>query len=84
MSWAAMRKLGTILENIAVPINVIRKNFSTCVLSVMTYGMATMSLTNKSVNKLKTTQRSIERIILEITFRDRIRIETIRRRTGVQ
>lgn len=38
----------------------------------MTYGMKIMSLTIKLANKLKTTQRSIERLTLRITFRGRI------------
>lgn len=45
----------------------------------MTYEMETVSLTVKTTNKLRVTQRDIERIMLRISLRDRIRNEEIRR-----
>ena len=49
----------------------------------MTYGSETSTLTKKSVNKVKVTQRAMERSLLEITIRNRVTNEIIRQRTGV-
>ena len=48
-----------------------------------TYDLETMTLTERSVNRLRTTQRAMERAILGILLRERIRNQNIRRRTGV-
>ena len=55
-----------------------------CVLPVMTYGLETMALTVKSADRLRTTQRAIERAMLGVSLKDRIKNEEIRRRTRVQ
>lgn len=84
MTWAATGKLGMILKNHNIPINLKRKVFNACILPVMTYGMETMTLTIKSANKLRTTQRAIERLMLGISLRDHNRNEQIRRKTKVE
>ena len=48
-------------------------------IQLATYG----TLTEKSVNPLRTTQRAMERAMLGISLRERIRNENIIRRTGV-
>ena len=48
-----------------------------------TYDLETMTLTERSVNRLRTTQGAIKRAMLEISLRQRIRNENIRRRTRV-
>ena len=52
-------------------------------LPVMTYGTETWSLTMGLIRKLKVTQRAMERAMLGISLRDRIRNDEIRRRTKV-
>lgn len=84
MTWAATSKLGFILQDSKIPINLKREVFNMCVLPVLTYGVETMSLTIKSAAKLRTTQRAIERGMLGISLRDRITNEEIRRRTKVE
>ena len=49
----------------------------------MTYGSETWSLTTGLVKKLKVAQRAMERAMLGISLRDRIRNEEIRRRIKV-
>ena len=49
----------------------------------MTYGCQTRSLTKALVKKLETSQRAMERRMLNVKLKDRIRITTIRQRTRV-
>ena len=63
--------------------NLKRKVYESYILPVATYGLETTTLTERSVNRLRTTQRAMERAMLEISLRERIRNENIRRRTGV-
>lgn len=51
--------------------------YNTCVLPVATYGLKT--ITRQSANRLKVTQRAMERIMLEISLPDK----TIRTKTKV-
>lgn len=66
LTWAAVGRLGTKLRNPTLPVNLKRKVFNTCILPVLTYGMETMTLTDKSANRLRTTQRAIERNMLGV------------------
>jgi len=52
--------------------------------SVLTYGCETWSLNVKSIQKLRVTQRAMERCMLGITRRDRKRNEWVRSQTKVQ
>ena len=82
LSWAAYGKLKHIFKS-EIPLCLKRKVFDQCILPVMTYGSETSTLTKKSVNKVRVTQRAMERSMLGITIRDRVPNEAIRRRTGV-
>ena len=52
-------------------------------LPAMTYGAETWALTKHQEKKLAMAQRSMERLSLNITKRDKIRTEIIRCKTGV-
>ena len=60
-----------------------RKVFNRCVLPAMTYGCQTWSLTKALVKKLETSHRAMERRMLNVKLKDRIRNTTIRQRTRV-
>lgn len=47
-----------------------QKDFEQCVLPVFTYGAETMTLTEKSIQKVRVAQRATERAMLSIGFRD--------------
>lgn len=79
-----MEKMGKVLKNMETPINLGRQAFNTCILPVMIYGMKTMALTNRLANQLRTSQRAIERTILEISLTDNIENDVIRRITKVE
>lgn len=61
------------------------KNFRSvyCVLSVLTYGTETWSLTVCFIKSLKVIQRAMERAMLAVSLLDRIWNEKIRKRTEV-
>ncbi|CAG9133694.1 unnamed protein product [Plutella xylostella] len=82
LGWAAFGKLRHIFtENIpqCLKTNV----FNQCVLPVMTYGAETWCFTKGLIHKLRVAQRAMERAMLGVSLRDRIRNEEIRRRTKV-
>ena len=49
----------------------------------MTYGAETLTLTTASANKLRVTQRKMERSMFGVSLRDHIRNEDLRKRTDV-
>jgi hypothetical protein len=83
LSWAAFGKLGHIMKNTDIPISLKRKVYDTCVLPVTTYGLETMTLTKKSMLRLRTIQRAMERTMIGVSLRDKINHEQIRQRTKV-
>lgn len=83
LTWAVFGRLSYILREPKIPINLKRKVYNTCVLPVATYGLETASLTKGSANRLRICQRAMERAMLGISLRDRIRNKEIRRRTGI-
>lgn len=82
LGWAAFRKLRHIFSS-QIPQSLKTKVYNQCVLPVMTYGTETWSLTIGLIHKLKVAQRAMERAMLGVSLRDRIRNEEIRRRTKV-
>ena len=82
LGWAAFGKLRNVFSS-KIPQCLKTKVFNQCVLPVMTYGTETWSLTIGLIRKLKITQRAMERAMLGVSLRDRIRNEELRRRTNV-
>ena len=64
-----------------LPMSLKRKIFNQCVLPAMTYGCQTWSLTKALAKKLETSQRAMERRMLNVKLKDRIRNTIIRQRT---
>lgn len=82
LSWAAFGKLRNTVFKTNIPVCLKRKVFEQCVLPVLTYGAETLTLTRKSVEKIRVTQRAMERSMLGLTLRDRIPNAIIRAKTG--
>ena len=80
--WSAFCKLD-IIRNKNVPMRLKRKAFNECMLPVMTYGWGIWSLSNTQLEKLVTTQMKMERIMVEVTFKDRKSTHWIRKQSGV-
>lgn len=80
LGWAAFNKLEDVLKG-KLPMSLKRRVYDQCVLPVMTYGCETWTLTVEAMEKLKVAQRAMERAMLGVSLRDRIRNTEIRRRT---
>ncbi len=59
------------------------KTWEKCSLPVLTYGAQTWALTKSNLDRLKTTQLAMERSLLGVRRKDRIRNEVIREKTGM-
>ena len=82
LSWKAFGKMSTIFKS-NMPICLKRKVFNQCVLPVLTYGCETWTLNTKAAQKLKVTQRSMERQMLNISLRDKRRNAWIRQQPKI-
>ncbi|XP_030750175.1 uncharacterized protein LOC115877964 [Sitophilus oryzae] len=71
---------GQRIENVT---DLKRDVYNKCVLPVMTYGLETMMMTARSVNRLRVSQRAMERAMMGISLRGHIRNEDIRRQTRI-
>ncbi|KAI5718070.1 hypothetical protein M8J77_015738 [Diaphorina citri] len=82
-AWKQYWSLSFILKG-DFSMKIKRDVMNMCILPVLTYGTETLALTKEQTRKLKVCQRRMERSILGISLRDRIRNTEIRRRTGVK
>ena len=78
--WSVFGKYREIFLDRHLPMSLKRKVFNQCVLPAMTYGSQTWSLTKALVKKLETSQRAMERRMLNVKLKDRIRNTTIRQK----
>lgn len=83
LAWKRYWSLKEIMKNPLVPLKAKSKIFNTCILPVMTYGCQTWSLTNHNIHKLETCQHSMERSMLSIKLKDKIKLNTIRKKTKI-
>ena len=83
LGWAAFSNFKDIINNRKTPMKIKRKIFNEFILPIMTYGCETWALTNRAKNSLSVAQRKMERMMLNITLRDRKENSWIRRQTGV-
>ena len=67
-----------------IPMILRRRVFNQCVLPTMTYGAETWSTTKYLEQKLMTAQRSMERKMLNISLRDKVKSSEIRSKTKVK
>ena len=67
-----------------LPISMKKKVFNQCVLPTMTYACETWATTKRMDNKLRVTQRAMERLMAGVTKKDLIRNTELRRKTKVE
>ena len=84
LGWQAFGKASQVFKNKKIPIILKRKVYNQCILPTVTYGAETWNLTKKLSLKLRTMQRAHERIMLDLTWRDRKTSKWIRQRTKVK
>ena len=83
MAWSSFGRLHFIFKS-KLSICLKRKVYNQCVLPVMMYGCETWTLNAQTTQRLRVTQRAMERCMLGITRRDRKRNEWIRAQTKVE
>ena len=80
--WIAFARYRNILKS-NIPICLKRKLYQQCIEPVITYGCQVWALNKGMENKLRTTQRSMERAIINVTKRDHITSKKIREISGM-
>jgi len=66
---SAFGKLEHILKNTDIPMNMKRKVYDKCILSVRTCRLETTTLIRQSADRLRVAYRSMERAKFEFSFR---------------
>lgn len=77
-TWKKYWSLSEIMKNKHVPIKDKRKVFDTCILPCLTYASQTWALTGKNLATLRTCQNSMERSVVGVKLRDRVKLQNIR------
>ncbi|KAJ4437195.1 hypothetical protein ANN_17330 [Periplaneta americana] len=84
MAWKKFWSLKFILTDKFQKLSLKVETLEKCVLPVLLYGCQTWSLTSKQRRMLQTSQRSMERKILQLSLRNKVRNEELRNRTGMK
>jgi len=76
MAWSSFGRLHFIFKS-KLPMCLKRKVYNQCVLPVMMYGCETWTLNAQTTQRLRVTQRAMERCMLGITRRDRSDMDSL-------
>ncbi|KAI5746495.1 hypothetical protein M8J77_004170 [Diaphorina citri] len=82
--WIAFNRIKDMLTDQTIPITLRANLFNSHVLPALTYGSETWNTTKHEENGLRTTQRAMERRIINVSKKDHIRSEVIRERSGIK
>ena len=82
--WRRYGEYSYFLKDRKIPLCLKRTIMDTVILPAMTYGAETCDLTKHHEKKLAVAQRSMDRLLLNITKRDKIRNEIMKCKTGVK
>lgn len=82
-AWKRFWSLKEIMKNPHIPLKDKTKIFNSCILPCLTYGAQTWALTKKQSRALRVCQNKMERSILNIKLRDKIKLTNIRNKTKV-
>lgn len=83
-TWESYWALKNSYENKKMSVQAKIKVLESCSLPVLAYGVQIWLLTKTQIMELRITQRAMERSILNVKQRDRMRNNEIRKRTGVR
>src|SRR5271156_6020993 len=81
--WIAFNKNRDIMKS-KLPMYLKRKVYNQCMLTAITYGCQTWAIAKRMQERLRITQRSMERAMVGITRRDRKSNIWLKQQTGVQ
>ena len=82
-AWQCFGKYREIFLDDTLPMTLKRKTFNQCVLPTLTYGCETWALTKTLELKIRSTQRAMERKMLNLKLLDKVRHTNIREKTNV-
>ena len=77
-------KLSTIFRDEDLPLSLKVQVFNQCLIPVLSYGEETWATTKKLEKKLRVTERAMERIMVGVTRKDRVRNEDLRKKTNAR
>lgn len=80
-TWKRFWSLSEVMKDRDMPMKAKRKVYNACILPCLTYGSQTWTLTKTLANKLSVCQNSIERSVIGVNRRDRVKITHIKNRT---
>lgn len=83
LAWKRYWSLKEIVKNPEVSLKAKKRVFDSCILPVLTYGCQTWNLTKQNMRKLETCQHSMERSMLNVKLKDRIKLDTLRNETKI-
>lgn len=83
-AWKRYWSLKEIFKDKHMNIKVKTKLFETCISPILTYGCQTWALTKQQLTKLSTCQNSMERSMLNIKRKDKIKISHMRESTKLK
>ncbi|CAH2097703.1 unnamed protein product [Euphydryas editha] len=79
--WKKYWTMKEIMKSKELGIRIKQKTFDTCILPCITYGCETWALTQSHRDKLTRCQRAMERSMLGLKLKDKVRSTDIRRKT---
>ena len=82
--WSCFGRYKDILCDQKLPMSLRRRMFNECVVATMSHGAETWTTTKQLEQKLRIAQRAMERRMLNITLKNRIRNSDIRKKTQVK
>ncbi|CAK1600519.1 unnamed protein product [Parnassius mnemosyne] len=80
-TWKKFWSLSEIMNNKEMPMSEKRKVFNSCILPCLTYACQTWALTEQQQNKINICQNGIERSVLGVRRKDKIKLKRIKEKT---
>lgn len=80
-AWKRFWSLKEVMKAKEIPTSQKFKVFNMCIVPVLTYGCQTWALTGKQEKRLDTCQNNMERSVLNIKLKDRVKLSIIRARS---
>ncbi|KAG6448149.1 hypothetical protein O3G_MSEX005337 [Manduca sexta] len=80
-TWKRYWSLSEVMKNKDMPIKEKRKLYNTCIVPCLIYGCQTWALTDSLTNKIKVCQNGIERSVIGVKRKDKIRLKEIKNKT---
>ncbi|CAG4949079.1 unnamed protein product [Colias eurytheme] len=82
-AWKRFWSLKEVMKNPHMPLKDKTTVFNSCILPSLTYGAQTWALTSKQSGALRVCQNKMERSILNLKLRDKVKLKNIRSKTKV-